>query len=53
MVGSSVMTGFGHNTVLSVADKVVNAVKNGDISHFFLVVAVTVQELVEIIILNL
>ena len=35
--GSSVMTGFGHNTVLSVADKVVNAVKNGDISHFFLV----------------
>ena len=35
--GSSVMTGFGHNTVLSVADKVVDAVKNGDISHFFLV----------------
>ena len=35
--GSSVMTGFGHNTILSVADKVVDAVKNGDISHFFLV----------------
>ena len=31
------MTGFGHNTILSVADKVVDAVKNGDISHFFLV----------------
>lgn len=35
--GSSVMTGFGHNAVLSVADKVIDAVKNGDISHFFLV----------------
>ena len=35
--GASVMTGFGHNTILSVADKVVDAVKNGDISHFFLV----------------
>lgn len=35
--GKEVMTGFGHGTVLSVADKVVEAVKAGDISHFFLV----------------
>ena len=35
--GSYVMTGFGHGTVLSVADKVIEGVKNGDISHFFLV----------------
>lgn len=35
--GSKLMTGFGHETVLSVADTVVEAVKNGDISHFFLV----------------
>ena len=35
--GSSVMTGFGHNAVLSVADKVVEAVKAGAIKHFFLV----------------
>lgn len=35
--GSILTTGFGHGTVLSVADKVVDAVKNGDISHFFLV----------------
>jgi len=33
----SVMVGFGHNAVLSVADTVVNAVKSGDIRHFFLV----------------
>ena len=51
--GSSVMTGFGHNTVLSVADKVVDAVKNGILVTSSLLVAVTVQELVEIIILNL
>ena len=30
-------TGFGHNAVLAVADKVVAAVKSGDIGHFFLV----------------
>ena len=30
-------TGFGHGTILSVADKVVEAVKAGDIRHFFLV----------------
>lgn len=35
--GSRVMTGFGHGTVLSVADKVVDAVKQGEIKHFFLV----------------
>lgn len=35
--GHSVMTGFGHNAVLSVADKVVEAVKAGAIKHFFLV----------------
>lgn len=35
--GSRVMTGFGHGTVLSVADKVVDAVKQGEIRHFFLV----------------
>lgn len=35
--GNKVMTGFGHGTVLSIADKVVDAVKKGDISRFFLV----------------
>ncbi len=35
--GSKVMTGFGHNTVLSVAGTVVDAVKSGAIKHFFLV----------------
>lgn len=33
----SVNVGFAHNAVLSVADTVVNAVKNGQIRHFFLV----------------
>jgi hydroxylamine reductase len=33
----TVLTGFGHNAVLGVADKVVGAVKSGDIKHFFLV----------------
>jgi len=32
-----VMCGFGHNAVLSIADKVVNAVKEKAIRHFFLV----------------
>ena len=32
-----IMTGFGHNAVLSVADKVIGAVKEGKIKHFFLV----------------
>ena len=35
--GKTVTTGFGHGTVLSVADKVIEAVKGGDIKHFFLV----------------
>lgn len=35
--GRKVMTGFGRGTVLSVADKVVDAVKQGKISRFFLV----------------
>ena len=35
--GAQVTTGFGHGTVLSVADKVVDAVKAGAIKHFFLV----------------
>ena len=35
--GSTVMTGFGHKTVLSVADKLIDAVKAGTIKHFFLV----------------
>jgi hydroxylamine reductase len=33
----SVLVGFGRNTVLGVADKVIAAVKNKDIRHFFLV----------------
>lgn len=32
-----VTVGFGHNAVGSVAGKVVSAVKNGDIKHFFLI----------------
>ncbi len=35
--GNKVITGFAHNAVLSVADKVVDAVKSGAIKHFFLV----------------
>ncbi|MCB2187047.1 MAG: hydroxylamine reductase, partial [Deltaproteobacteria bacterium] len=33
----SVLTGFGHNAVMGVADKVIEAVKSGAIKHFFLV----------------
>ncbi len=33
----TITIGFGHNTVLGVADKVIEAVKGGDIRHFFLV----------------
>ncbi|MHC4759273.1 MAG: hydroxylamine reductase [Planctomycetota bacterium] len=32
-----IIVGFGHNAVLGVADKVIEAVKAGDIKHFFLV----------------
>ncbi|HWQ72189.1 MAG TPA: hydroxylamine reductase [Desulfitobacteriaceae bacterium] len=35
--GSELMTGFARNTVLGVADKVIDAVKAGAIRHFFLV----------------
>jgi len=33
----SVMVGFARNTVMSVADKIIGAVKNKDLRHFFLV----------------
>jgi hydroxylamine reductase len=33
----TILTGFGHNAVLSVADQVVGAVKAGKIRHFFLI----------------
>lgn len=35
--GQTILTGFARNAVLSVADKVIEAVKNGDIKHFMLV----------------
>jgi hydroxylamine reductase len=35
--GDTLTTGFGHGTVLSVADKVIDAVKAGAIKRFFLV----------------
>ena len=35
--GDTLTVGFGHHTVLSVADKVINAVKSGDLKHIFLV----------------
>lgn len=35
--GDSLTTGFAHGTVLTVADKVIEAVKSGEIKHFFLV----------------
>ncbi|BAF58960.1 6Fe-6S prismane cluster-containing protein [Pelotomaculum thermopropionicum SI] len=35
--GSELMTGFARNTVLGVADKIIEAVKAGAIKHFFLV----------------
>ncbi|ALC16511.1 hydroxylamine reductase [Desulfuromonas soudanensis] len=36
-LGQEILTGFGHNAVLGVADKVIAAVKAGQIRHFFLV----------------
>ena len=33
----TILTGFGHNAVLGVADKVIEAVKSGAIRHFFLI----------------
>ena len=35
--GTQVVTGFGHGTILSMADQVIDAVKSGAIRHFFLV----------------
>lgn len=35
--GNTVTTGFAHGTVLGAADQIVEAVKSGAISHFFLV----------------
>lgn len=35
--GKNIMVGFGHDAVLGVADKVIEAVKSGGIKHFFLV----------------
>jgi hydroxylamine reductase len=35
--GRTVTVGFGRNTVMGVADKVIDAVKSGAIKHFFLV----------------
>jgi len=35
--GKSVMVGFGHDAILGVADKIIAAVKNKQLRHFFLV----------------
>ncbi|MBU5615459.1 hydroxylamine reductase [Geomonas azotofigens] len=35
--GQEILTGFGHNAVLGVADKVIDAVKAGAVKHFFLI----------------
>jgi len=35
--GQEILTGFGHNAILEVADKVIEGVKTGAIKHFFLV----------------
>jgi hydroxylamine reductase len=35
--GKNIMVGFAHNTVLGVADKVIEGVKTGNIRHFFLI----------------
>ncbi|MCK5883808.1 MAG: hydroxylamine reductase [Bacteriovoracaceae bacterium] len=34
---TKLMTGFGHDAILNVADKIIAGVKSGDIKHFFLV----------------
>ncbi|MDR0842299.1 MAG: hydroxylamine reductase [Acidobacteriota bacterium] len=33
----TILTGFGHGAILSVADKVIEAVKGGQLKHFFLI----------------
>jgi hydroxylamine reductase len=35
--GTEILVGFGHNAVLGVADKVIEAVKGGAVKHFFLI----------------
>ena len=35
--GKEIVVGFGHNAVLSVADRVIKAVKEGVVKHFFLI----------------
>jgi hydroxylamine reductase len=35
--GKDILVGFGHNAVLGVADKVIEAVKGGAVKHFFLI----------------
>lgn len=35
--GNTVMTGFGHDAVLHIADQIIEAVKTGAVRHFFLV----------------
>jgi hydroxylamine reductase len=35
--GKSILVGFGHNAILGVADKVIGAVKAGQLKHFFLI----------------
>jgi hydroxylamine reductase len=35
--GKEILVGFGHNAVLGVADKVIEAVKAGAVKHFFLI----------------
>ncbi|MHB1133160.1 MAG: hydroxylamine reductase, partial [Chloroflexota bacterium] len=35
--GKTILVGFGHEAVLGVADKVIDAVKSGAIKHFFLI----------------
>jgi hydroxylamine reductase len=37
VIEKEILVGFGHNTVLSIADKVINAVKTKAIKHFFLI----------------
>ena len=37
LIESTITTGFASNAVLNVADKIVDAVKGGDIKHFFLI----------------
>ncbi len=34
---NTILVGFGHNAVMSVADKVIDAVKGGQIKHFYLI----------------